>query len=279
MISAQSNSYFSIINRIKYKKFKLFNRKNIESFVNLIKYGIIPRTHYALGLLLASHQAYELGFKKISVIEFGCWNCEGLIDLENYITDIKNFFEIDFQVFGFDLGSGHPNYNSDTRDRLYEIPAGLYPFEKKENLKKLKFSELILGDVKETLINFLEDKKIVEAPIGFISFDLGLYNSTKHAIKLLEKDSKFFLPRTSLYFDNNYFVLDNEGDKLASEEFNDTSHKKISDVGELAEQLSFFWKKWIFMGKRIKILSDQKHPKFNNYYEPKIMKLLNKNFP
>ena len=42
-----------------------------------------------LGLLLASHQAHELGYKKISVIEFGCWNCEGLIDLENYIDDIE----------------------------------------------------------------------------------------------------------------------------------------------------------------------------------------------
>ena len=45
--------------------------------------------------------------------------------------------------------------------------------------------------------------------------DLGLYTSTSNALKLLNEDSKFFLPRTIIYSDNNYFVLDNEGDRLA----------------------------------------------------------------
>ena len=52
------------------------------------------------------------------------------------------------------IRTGHPNYNFDTRDRLYEMPTGLYPFDEQKNMKKLKYSELILGDVKDTLKNF-----------------------------------------------------------------------------------------------------------------------------
>jgi hypothetical protein len=279
MLSLQSKKHFSILNQIKYKFFQVFYKKDIGKFINLIKKGTIPRTHYALGLLMAAHQAKELGYKKISVIEFGCWNCEGLIDLENYIFDIQNFFNIEFKVYGFDLGDGHPSYNSDTRDRSYEMPKGLYPFEIKENLKSLKISKLILGDVKETIKDFLQNENINEAPIGFVSFDLGLYNSTKNALKLMNSSSNFFIPRTILYFDNNYFVLENEGDLLAKNEFNPQSQKKICDIGELSEQLSLFWRKWLFLGKRIKILSDHNHKKFNNFYEPKIMKMLNKDLP
>ena len=33
------------------------------------------------------------------------------------------------------LRDGHPNYNLDKRDRLYEMQEGLYPFNKKSNLK------------------------------------------------------------------------------------------------------------------------------------------------
>ena len=278
MLSDQSNYHFRLINKFRYLKYKYFEKNKLSKFIDLIKYGVIPRPHYALGLLLAAHQAHSLGIKKISVIEFGCWNCDGLIDLENYIDDIKNLFDMEFQVFGFDLGDGHPNYNFDKRDRLYEMQEGLYPFNKKSNLKKLKYSQLILGDVKDTLKNFIETK-INNSPIGFISFDLGLYNSTKYAMEILNKNEKFFLPRTNLYFDNNYFVLNNEGDILAQNEFNKNNERKISEIGELAEQMSLFWNKWIFLGKRMKILSIQSHQKFNDYYEPKIMKLLIKNLP
>jgi len=278
MISEQSDLYFKFFNRIKYSLFKSFYSKNLNKFIDLIKFGVIPRPHYALGLLLAAFQAKELGYKKISIIEFGCWECDGLIDLENYIEDIKKIIEIDFQVFGFDLGDGHPEYNKDPRDRLYELSLGDYPFKKKENLKKLKYSNLILGDVKNTLPNFLEKYKIEEAPLGFIAFDLGLYTSSKNAINLLKNNFKYFLPRTTLYFDNNYFVLDNEGDKLALKEFNNESKKSISKIGELNEQLSLSWNKWLFLGKRIYQLSDQEHPLYNKHYEQLINMRINANF-
>ena len=87
-----------------------------------------------------------------------------------------------------------------------------------------------------------------------------------------------FLPRTALYFDNKYFVLDNEGDMLALNEFNRISKKKISPIGELAEQLSLSWNKWIFLGKRIYSLSDLNHEKYSIHYDQTINKRINKKF-
>ena len=278
MISDQSNTYFKTLDKIRYYLFKTFYPNNLNKFIDIIKFGIVPRPHYALGLLLAAFQAKEIGYKKISIIEFGCWECDGLIDLENYIDDIKKIIDIEFQVFGFDLGDGHPEYNKDPRDRLYELSLGDYPFKNKENLKKLKYSKLILGDVKDTLPKFLEDYNIEEAPIGFVAFDLGLYTSTKNAINLLKNNHKHFLPRTTLYFDNNYFVLDNEGDRLALEEFNRESEKCISKIGELSEQLSLSWNKWLFLGKRMYQLSDLRHPLYSKHYEQLINIRINSNF-
>jgi hypothetical protein len=278
MISNQSKSYFRFIDKFKYFIFKKFFKSNLNKFIDLIKFGTIPRPHYALGLLMAAHEAYCLGYKKISVIEFGCWECEGLIDLENYISDVKNIFNIDFDVYGFDLGDGHPEYNRNPRDRLYELSKGDYPFNKKDNLNKLKITEMIWGDVRDTLKDFSKKKNLKDAPVGFISFDLGLYTSTKYAIDFLNEESNFFLPRTVLYFDNKYFVLDNEGDMLALNEFNKISKKQISPIGELAEQLSLSWNKWIFLGKRIYNLSDLNHEKYSVHYDQAINIRINKRF-
>ena len=278
MLSDQSRNYFSFFNSIKYRYFQFFYGKSFEKFFDLIKYGVLPRPNYALGILMAAHQAKELNYKKISVIELGCWNFEGLIDIENYIDDIKKFIDIDFNVYGFELGSGHIKEEIDPRNRLYELSGGDYTFIKKENLKKLKFSKLVLGDVKETVPKFLEEKHLDEAPLGFIIFDLGFYTSAKDALNLLKSKSNRYLPRTTIYSDNNYFVLENEADKLAFKEFNNEGGKTISPIGELAEQLSLSWKKWIFLGKRMFILSDLKHEKYNINYEQKINKLINSKY-
>ncbi len=278
MISEQSKNYFSLYNSFKYKYFKFFYGKRFDKFFDLIKNGTIPRANYALGILMAAHQAKELNYKKISIIELGCWNLEGLIDIENYIHDIKKFIDIDFNVYGFELGTGHIVEETDPRNRLYELSGGNYAFKKKDNLKKLTFSKLILGDVKDTVPKFLEEGHLDDAPLGFIIFDLGFYSSAKNALQLLKSDSKRYLPRSIIYSDNNYFVLKNEADKAAFAEFNLEGGKTISPIGELAEQLSLSWNKWIFLGKRMYMLSDLKHEKYNINYEQKINKLVNSNY-
>ena len=278
MISEQSKNYFSLYNSFKYEYFKFFYGKRFDKFFDLIKNGTIPRANYALGILMAAHQAKELNYKKISIIELGCWNLEGLIDIENYIHDIKKFIDIDFKVYGFELGTGHIKEETDPRNRLYDLSGGNYTFKKKDNLKKLTISKLILGDVKDTVPKFLEEGHLDDAPLGFIIFDLGFYSSAKNALQLLKSDSKRYLPRSIIYSDNNYFVLKNEADKAAFAEFNLEGGKTISPIGELAEQLSLSWNKWIFLGKRMYMLSDLKHEKYNINYEQKINKLVNSNY-
>lgn len=266
MFSEQSLSYFNKINFAKYLYFKIFHKKNLNKYVDLIKNGILPRPQYGLGLILSASEAVSLGYKKMSVIEFGCWECEGLIDMEHYIKEIQEYFKIEINVYGFDLGSGIPKYTPNPRDRLYELNPGDYPLKKKENIKKLKKTKMVWGDVKETCPNFLRSNNLDDAPLGFISFDLGIYSSTHHALKILNDDSKFFLPRVFLYFDNFYFVSEDEGEKYAIKEFNLESKKKISQISELSEQLSLSWSKWSFLGKRIFQLHDFDHNKYNENY-------------
>ena len=47
--------------------------------------------------------------------------------------------------------------------------------------------------------------------------------------------------------------------ELAISDFNLNSKKHISQINELAEQLSMSWPKWIFLGKRMLCLSDLNH--------------------
>jgi len=258
----------------------MFGKSDLNKFVNLIKFGVLPRPQYALGLILAATQASALGYKKISVIEFGCWNLEGLIDMENYIEDIKKIIDIEIKVFGFELGTGHPDYSSDPRDRIVTERVGHYKFETKENLHRLKHTKMMWGDVKNTVGQFFNENSIKDSPIGFVAFDLGLYTPTKNALKLFDYDSENFLPRVNIYLDNIYFVLENEGETLAFKEFNERNKldKQISGIGELAEQLSLSWKKWIFLGKRMYQLSNHKHKKFNTRYDQTISALLTKDY-
>ena len=55
--------------------------------------------------------------------------------------------------------------------------------------------------------------------------------------------------------------------------------KKIYEIGELAEQLSLLWNKWIFLGKRMYTLSDLNHKKYNDPYNQLINASLIKKMP
>jgi hypothetical protein len=261
MISDNSSKHFTKKNRVIYNNYK--KKPNIHNFLDLIKKGIIPRPHYALGLLLAAKQAFDLGYKKIKVFELGCHNLEGLIDLENYATDIKKFLKIDFEIFGFDLKEGLPKYTPNNFDRLSRWSPGDYSLDIKKNLKYLKFSKILYGDVKKTIPMFINryKKTFLTSPISFVIYDLDYYTSTKNGLNLLKLQSKNYIPKTYVYFGDYLMSSFDEGERKAVLEFNKTSKYKISDIGELAEQLSIFFKKWIFLGKRLNVINYFNHKK------------------
>ena len=110
-------------------------------------------------MLLAAQQAKDLGLKKLKVIELGCFNFDGLIDIENYVSDIQRFLNIEVEIFGFTLKKGLPKYKPNSYDRLYRWRPGDFSFQNKKNLKKLKLSKVYFGDIKKTIPKFLNDYK------------------------------------------------------------------------------------------------------------------------
>ena len=261
MIKTSSIKYLSLNQRKQYLKLrKKFNNKK---YIEFLKKGMLPRPHYALGLYFAAVQAKSLGFKKIKVLEFGCHNFEGLIDLENHIADIRKFLNLEFEIYGFTLKSGLPNYSNGKFDRYYRWSPKEYPMNNLNNLKKLKTSKVIFGDIKNTLTKFLKRNKFEKSPIGFVIFDLDLYTSTKYALKVLRMRDNCYLPRLINYFDDNSFSSVDEGELRAISEFNKKNIRKISIIHELAEQLSIYFKKWIFLGKRFRVINFFKNKHFN----------------
>ena len=152
VFSPSSLKFFLNKNKLIYQKFK--KKPNIKKFLSLIKKGQLPRPHYGLPLLLAAQQAKDLGLKKLKVIELGCFNFDGLIDIENYVSDIQRFLNIEVEIFGFTLKKGLPKYKPNSYDRLYRWRPGDFSFQNKKNLKKLKLSKVYFGDIKKQFQSF-----------------------------------------------------------------------------------------------------------------------------
>lgn len=143
----------------------------------------------------------------------------GLIALEKIAADVSRSLQIDISVFGFDGGEGMPN-PAGYRDLPHVWENGYYRMDRAALENRLTSAKLIIGDVKETLKTFTPP-----SPIGFVSFDLDYYSSTKNAFTVFELDH---LPRAYCYFDDIIWpeiACHNEyiGELCAIREFN-TEH-------------------------------------------------------
>tara|TARA_Y100000294_G_scaffold160935_1_gene164955 strand:- start:507 stop:1331 length:825 start_codon:yes stop_codon:yes gene_type:complete len=269
MLSKHSLNFLTKKNKSKYNKF--MKSPNKRDFINLIKQGVLPRPHYALGALFAAHQATFFGYKKFTLIEFGCWNNEGLIDLDHWCSIIKKLYNIDYQIYGFDSGKGLPESNHN-KDVKYKWSSNDFAVNKFYSIKKLNNVKLIVGNVKNTINDFIK-KNFSQEPIGFISFDMDYFTSTSQSFKIFKSQQKNFIPRPILYFDDFILTSEFEGEYLAINNFNSKNkNNKISSIGELAEQMSIYWNKWIFLAKRLKIFTNFKHKLYLKRYENLIYK-------
>lgn len=259
MFSKSSLKYFSILNQLKYKFAKIF--LNEKKYFNLIARGILPRPQYALGLFLTAAVAKQQGIQKFSVIEFGCWEGEGLIDLEHYSNEIEKIFGVEIEIYGFDGGSGMPA-PKDYKDRIYQFSEGEMKFSKTENKEVLKKSKFIIGKFDETVPKFLKGKF---APIGCVFNDQDYFSSTVDSFEIF-KESKHLLPKVFLYFDDLNFSSKKTGELGAINNFNANNKLQIEEIPEMAETLSLFWKKWIFLGKRFFLLHNFHHELYNKRY-------------
>jgi len=169
------------------------------------------------------------------------------MNIDEIAKNITKLTGIHFKIYGFDSGKGMPKPTSYKDHPEYYLEGD---FKMNFELLKKNLSEnvsLIIGDVEKTLPQFIKNLSKKE-PIGFISFDLDYYSSTKNAFEILKVDAALFFPLTYLYFDditlpnhNNY-----SGELLAINEFNqENKYRKIEYHRFLENERIFRNATWI----------------------------------
>jgi len=205
----------------------------IGSFEFRLELEAFERPAYAYCMWHAARLSHALGLPKISAIEFGVAGGNGLVAIEGLAREIEGRIPVKWEVYGFDLGEGLPEH-SDYRDCPFIWQKGLYKMDAESVRTRLKDSSLILGPVSQTIPSFVAE--FSPAPIGFISFDLDYYSSTRDAFRILGEADEYFLPRVFCYFDDvagsdDQLLCVDLGELLAIEEFNrEHSNQKLRPV-------------------------------------------------
>jgi len=198
-----------------------------------VRFGISPRPHYAYGVYSAAELAANLRVPAISAIEFGVAGGRGLLALEGIADEVSRTLGVAIEVYGFDSGSGMPA-PVDYRDLPYVWGQGYYAMDQHTLRASLKGAQLIVGDVVETVPDFVRTPGI--APVGFVAFDLDYYSSTKAALRLFDGAPESHLPRVYCYFDDIMWpeiACHNEytGELCAIREFNaEHPHSKVAPI-------------------------------------------------
>ena len=86
---------------------------------------LVDRPHYAYGIHRAIDAADRLGFKEVTVIEFGVAGGNGLLALERHAEYLGKKRNFKVNVVGFDSGTGLPS-SLDYRDQPYRWSGGFY---------------------------------------------------------------------------------------------------------------------------------------------------------
>lgn len=187
------------------------------------------RPNYVWGVVNAAILARNLKIPSISVLELGVAGGNGLVALEKIADRAGKALGVQIEVYGLDTGVGLPK-PTDYRDLPQLFTGGMFPMDVPKLRARLKTAKLSLGPVEKTIPEFLKSK---HAPIGFVAFDVDLYTSTVHALRLFEANDEHLLPRIYCYFDDihGYSYSDFTGELLAISEFNEVhGMRKISKI-------------------------------------------------
>lgn len=243
---------------------QIIRRWSIGSLDFRLAVQALDRPQYAFGVKQAIYLASKLKHPKVSVIEFGVGAGDGLLALERYAAELGARAGLEVEVYGFDLGRGLAT-PSDYRDLGYVWKRGGYRMDVDGLKKRLKSAKLLLGDVRETVSEFLRSQ---HAPIGFISFDLDYYSSTTAAFELFTADDNAVLPRVICYFDDivsdgHQLHCNRVGELLAIDEFNQQQNRgqTLAPLGLLRAGLMFpaVWMQQLWVYHRFQ------HAHYNTY--------------
>lgn len=203
------------------------------------------RANYTWSVLHAASVASRTGRERISVFEFGVAGGNGLLALERAAIAAERELGVEISVFGFDTGEGLPPPR-DARDAPFLMKDGDFPMDQDLLRSRLERAELVLGDVSETIPAFLDSG---HAEIGFVSFDLDYYSSTRDALTILLGRPETLMPRVLCYFDDTHGYPWGQfnGARLAIDEYN-TAHesRKLAELHGLRHLLprSEFEQRW-----------------------------------
>jgi hypothetical protein len=203
----------------------------------------MPYKHYAERLLMAASEAWQLGYRRISAIEFGVAGGNGLLHLERYAEEVERHYDfaLKIDVYGFDSGEGLPA-ETDYRDIPSVFRKGFYKMNRKKLDEKCCKAQLVIGDFDDTLpaLSKAETSPFAESPIAVMLIDCDYYSSTVPILKFLESSDELFLPRIYMYFDdlttNELSVSEWQGENLAIKEFNERS--KLTKISPEAAEMN-----------------------------------------
>ncbi|MEJ6472776.1 hypothetical protein [Pseudoalteromonas piscicida] len=131
-------------------------------------------------------------------------------------------------------------------------------------------TELVLGNVQDTIGPCIRSQ--LEAPVGFISFDLDLYSSTKSGLKIFHCESEQVLSQVALYFDdiNHRFSHFKGGEQLVIREFNQGSEHIVIDKWHNIKNLIPFpesaWLDRFYLAHNLESLANAASPKRVNVH-------------
>lgn len=202
----------------------LFKQLNVSAKTRAL-WELSKRPAYLLGVFTAAEQALKQEVPEISVIEFGVAGGEGLVALQDEAEAVERETGVQIKVYGFDAGpKGLPPLIGDYRDHPDAWQPGDFPMDETALRSRLtNRTTLILGNVTDTVAGFFKDFQ--PPPVGFVSFDLDLYSSTREALQIFCIPDKSMLWHVPLYFDDIEFIFNHRfaGELLAIEKFNEES--------------------------------------------------------
>jgi hypothetical protein len=204
------------------------------SYKQLCQTGRVSRPYYGFCAWLAGKQAERLGYDKIALVEFGVAGGNGLMNLEKHVSRLEQHLDVSYEIYGFDLGEGLPA-PEEYRDSPYYWDRGHYDMDVERLKRNLDRSELVLGNVADTVPDFISEYD--PAPIGAVSVDLDYYSSTKDALQILSCKDEYLLPRVPMYFDDVLggdglrMTIPQIGEAQAIREFNEDNDQGV--IGKL----------------------------------------------
>jgi len=228
----------------------------------LVETGCLERPAHAYCMWHAAKLARELGLREISVAEFGVAGGNTLVEVERYAVEIEKSLGVRIQVYGFDTGAGLPQLEG-VEDLPYWFRASQYAMDVERLKRRLRSAELVLGNVRDTVLDFFA--KADRPPLAAIFNDLDFFSSTRSAMRILEADSRHFLPRLFLYLDDvvggpKEMYGPFNGQLAANKEFNRTHDRiKIHLNQNLLPDSSLSWRTQIYYVH----LFD--HPRYSDY--------------